>query len=207
MNCRWGQGVKKQCVRSKKREALEAPAQSVKKTMKRPCESLIVVIESNSEIISQIIIVFSVFTCPHFSLFNWLSAVEFLHFTWQVDYKRLHLTRLLMNERRSTSFALQKVRFTDLLTKVQDIFNNIKCFGEKKDCQFICLQRAIKECSWGCRYVCKCAFVQLCVMSCVLLYLIQGLLGTVMRGEHGHCAPLCESMTACEGQGITDMSC
>lgn len=63
-------------------------------------------------------------------------------------------------------------------------------------------------CCCGCVHVCKCAFVQLRVRSCVSLYLIIGTSGSCNeRRAWSLCTSVCESMIACEGQGITDMSC
>lgn len=84
----------------------------------------------------------------------------------------------------------------DLLnaTSIQDILKNIKC-GEKKDCQFFCL--FFKEQSKSVFVVVGMSVnVHLC--NCMLCYvycytLLWGLLGGVIRGEHGHCSPLCVS--------------
>lgn len=86
---------------------------------------------------------------------------------------------------------------------------NTKIVDTKKIIAFsVFLPAAVTQFSYGCEHVCKCAFVPKCVMSCVLLHLITETSGNCNEGRAWSlCTSVFESMIACEGQGITDMSC
>lgn len=96
----------------------------------------------------------------------------------------------------------------DLLTvnSAEDSLKNLTCWGSKNVIveHFLFLQQ---QSLCACPYMCICAAV--ChVVYIATVYLIRGPSGNCNEGTAWSlCTSVCESMIACEGQRITDMSC